>query len=126
MRNVRISLPLVNGGLMPLDFETTKDVVLQLAGDDVRPPPRSLVIEAQAEDGRVVTISFPFDRSHEASVRIAERDEAAMPYEPGDKVQNHTTNEVGTVKSCDFNGPVLVQTTRGTTVQWNLDDVGRA
>jgi hypothetical protein len=126
MKNVRFSLPLVDGGSMPLEFETTKDVVVHLAGDDVRPPPRCLVIEAQAEDGRVISITFPYDRRQAAAIRITEREGATMPYEVGARLRHDATNELGTVRSCEFNGPVLVQTDLGVAAQWSLDDVRRA
>lgn len=126
MKNLRISLPLADGGLFPMEFDTAKQIVQQIAGDDWAAPPRSLVIEAQADDGRVVSITIPYDNRREVSVRIGEPGAFSPPFESGARVRNGRTNEIGTVKSCDFNGPVLVQTERGTTSQWGLEDVCRA
>ena len=108
---------------MPLEFETTGQLVLALAGGDVRPPPRCLSLEVQAEDGRVVSITFPNDSRRSATVRITEREQAEVPYTTGAQVRHRGTDELGTVVSCEFNGPVVVRTDRGATVTWDLDDV---
>jgi hypothetical protein len=125
MKNLRIRLPLVDGSQLPLDFETAREIVHRLAGDDFGAPPHSLVIEAVTDDGRVVSIGFPYDNSQEAWVEIKEAGEWTPPYERGDRVQNLLTNKLGTVKECQFNGPVLVYTDEGLTMLWPLDEVGR-
>ena len=70
MKNLKMSLPLVNGGLLPLDFETGKQLIQELISDDFGAPPRSLVIECTTEDNKTVTISIPYSDKNEVSVSI--------------------------------------------------------
>jgi len=72
MKNLTIKLPLVNGGEQPCDCDNGKELIEALFGDDINPPPRSLVIEARTKDNRVITINVPNDsKALEASIQIS-------------------------------------------------------
>jgi hypothetical protein len=75
MRNLNLSLPLADGGRHPLDFESGRELIQELLGDDWGAPPRCLQIEAKAQDGRTVIISIPYSDSDEVSVKIEEKDQ---------------------------------------------------
>lgn len=70
--SINISAPLVNGDLWdPLDENATcEDAVLLVCGDDLRPPPRSVVIKVTTESGKVVKVIIPYDHNGQASVQI--------------------------------------------------------
>lgn len=72
MKNLEITIPMVNGDLFDLVDEcmSGREVIHTLAGDDFRPPPRCLCIEAKADDGKTVRITIPFSDSEKASVII--------------------------------------------------------
>jgi len=70
MKNLKMSLPLVNGGLLPLDFDTGKQLIQELISDDFAAPPRSLVIECTTVDKKTVTISIPYSDKDEVRVSI--------------------------------------------------------
>ena len=72
MKNLRISLPLVNGGLMPLDYETGKELIHGMVSDDFGPSPLGLSIEARVDNRRTVEIWIPYDDRREAIVRLNE------------------------------------------------------
>lgn len=61
MKNLRISLPLVDGSLLPMDFDSGKELIETLISDDWGAPPKRLRIEAETEDGTSVTISVLYD-----------------------------------------------------------------
>ncbi len=70
--SIKISAPLVNGDLWdPLDENASgQDAVVLVCGDDMRPPPTSVVVRVTTESGRVVEVWIPNSRSSKASVRI--------------------------------------------------------
>lgn len=70
--SIKISAPLVNGDLWdPLDDNASGDnAVLLVCGDDLRPPPTSLVITVTSASGKRVEVWIPNSDSKEASVRI--------------------------------------------------------
>lgn len=70
MKNLRMYLPLVDGGQYPLEFTTGKELIEELISDDWGAPPRFLVIESSTGDGKQVRIAIPFDQSSAASATI--------------------------------------------------------
>lgn len=71
MKNLTIKLPLVDGSELPLDYENGKELIEAVCGDDFAAPPRSLVIEVQIEDKKIITINIPYDeKANEAFVSI--------------------------------------------------------
>ena len=74
MKNLRISVPLVNGELLDLysDVTTGKALIQALLTSDWGAPPRCLVFEAKAEDGRTVEISIPYDERDTVHVHIGD------------------------------------------------------
>ena len=63
MSNLTIEAPLVDGSLMPFfdDGEACKHAVTFIAGDDLRPPPRSINITVKTESGKLVKLVIPND-----------------------------------------------------------------
>jgi hypothetical protein len=62
VKNFRVFAPLVTGEQMELhDCDTGQQVIAQLFSHDWGAPPRSIVIEAIAKDGRVVRVIVPND-----------------------------------------------------------------
>lgn len=71
MKNLNVKLPLVDGGEFPLDFDNGKELIDKMCGEDIAPPPRSLVFEAQTKDNKTIIINIPYDQNaHEAFVSI--------------------------------------------------------
>jgi hypothetical protein len=70
MNNLRIYLSLVDGSQFPLESDSGRELIGDIFGDDMRPPPKFLVIEATAMDGRVARISVFNGDSPDASVQI--------------------------------------------------------
>lgn len=69
--SIKISAPLVNGDLWdPLENASGEDVVELICGDDLRPPPTSVVITVTTESGKRVEVWIPNSDSSKASVRI--------------------------------------------------------
>ncbi|MEE4895724.1 hypothetical protein V2K17_17310 [Pseudomonas alliivorans] len=70
--SIKISAPLVNGDLWdPLDESASgEDAVLLICGDDMRPPPKSIVITVTTDSGKHVEVRIPNSDSGKASVRI--------------------------------------------------------
>lgn len=70
--SVKVTAPLVNGDLWdPLDESASgKNVVELICGDDLRPPPISVVITVTTESGKRVEVWIPNSGSGKASVRI--------------------------------------------------------
>ncbi len=62
MKNLIIKLPLVNGGEFPLDYDNGKELIDEMCGDDISPPPRSLVFEVQTKDNKTIIINIPYDQ----------------------------------------------------------------
>ncbi|MDO9578629.1 MAG: hypothetical protein Q7J16_12160 [Candidatus Cloacimonadales bacterium] len=63
-------LPLVSGGLLPLDFDSDKQLINELISDDFGAPPKCLVIECTTKDNKTVTISIPYSDNNEVVVNI--------------------------------------------------------
>ena len=63
MSNLTIEAPLVDGSLMPFfdDGEACKHAVTFIAGDDLRPSPRSINITVKTESGKLVKLVIPND-----------------------------------------------------------------
>jgi hypothetical protein len=61
MKNLQVSLPLVDGGLLPVSVDSGREFIHRLAGDDFGPPPVRLILKARTDEGRTVTISIPYD-----------------------------------------------------------------
>ena len=68
MKNLRIYAPLANGTQLPLwdGNETGKAFIHRMFTDDWGPPPLSVVIEADTDDGRKVSILIPYDDTGDA------------------------------------------------------------
>ncbi|MBA6043727.1 MULTISPECIES: hypothetical protein [Pseudomonas] len=69
---IKITAPLVNGDLWdPLDENASgEDAVELICGDDLRPPPTSVVITVTTDSGKRVEVWIPNSGSCTASVRI--------------------------------------------------------
>ena len=73
MENLRIYFPLVNGRLMPYEWEGSgKQLIEKWTTDDWGAPPVSMVLEAKTSDGRTVTISIPYNDRGNASADISD------------------------------------------------------
>src|SRR4051812_8828894 len=59
VKNLRISINQVDGGQLPLELETGKQLIERLFGDDFGAPPAVLLFEAEAADGTRVVIRVP-------------------------------------------------------------------
>lgn len=72
MSNITVSAPLVNGDLWaPFDEGVSCETIVELiCGDDLRPPPNSVVIKVTTESGKVVELWIPNSDSGKVSVRI--------------------------------------------------------
>lgn len=70
--SIKVTAPLVNGDLWdPLvENATGEDVVELICGDDLRPPPTSVVITVTTESGKRVEVWIPNSGSGKAGVRI--------------------------------------------------------
>lgn len=69
---MKVTAPLVNGDLWdPLDESACGENVVELiCGDDLRPPPTSVVITVTTDSGKRVEVWIPNSSSGTASVRI--------------------------------------------------------
>jgi len=72
MSNLKIYLPTVDGGLLPLhdEGESCKKAVHTLFTDDVGVPPRCLTIEVATESGKAVKVQIPYDVNGKANVLV--------------------------------------------------------
>jgi hypothetical protein len=70
MKNLRLSVSMVDGSLLPLDYENGRELIEGLFSDDWGAPPKHLRIEADTGDGQTVRIVIPYSDSAEATVRI--------------------------------------------------------
>ena len=72
MSNITVTAPLVNGDLWdPYDDGVPcDDLVEMFCGDDLRPPPTSVVIKVTTDSGKVVEVWIPNSVSGQASVQI--------------------------------------------------------
>ena len=74
MENLIVKLPLVDGGELPLNFNNGKELIDRMCGDDISPPPRSLVFEVQTKDNKTIIINIPYDRkAKEVSISIVDK-----------------------------------------------------
>jgi hypothetical protein len=72
MKNLRIYLPLVDGSVFDLEYDTGMQLIHEMVTDDWGAPPRSMVIEARTDDGKRVVITIPYSASAEASAQVEE------------------------------------------------------
>lgn len=72
MSNITVTAPLVNGDLWdPYDDGAPCDELVEMfCGDDLRPPPTSVVITVTTDSGKVVEVWIPNSDSGKAGVRI--------------------------------------------------------
>jgi hypothetical protein len=70
MKNLHISLPLVDGSLFPMEFASGKELIQTLISDDWGASPRCLLIEARSDDGTTVVISVPYSDSDLAHISV--------------------------------------------------------
>jgi hypothetical protein len=70
MKNLKVYLPLVDGGVLPLDYSSGRELIHGMVSDDFGAPPHSLCFEAITEDGRSITISVPYSDSDVVFIRI--------------------------------------------------------
>lgn len=70
MKNLRVFLPLVDGGQLELDYNTGRELIHGMVSDDFGPPPHSLQLEATMEDGRRVRIGVPYNSSDKVFVAV--------------------------------------------------------
>lgn len=72
MSNFKIDAPLVNGSSFPLheSGDSCASLVVTLLGDDLRPPPRSVIIEVITASGKTVNITIPNDTNSVVNVKI--------------------------------------------------------
>ncbi|MBV4480074.1 hypothetical protein [Pseudomonas khavaziana] len=70
--SIKVTAPLVNGDLWdPLDENASGENAVELiCGDDLRPPPTSVVITVTTESGKRVEVWIPNSGSSTASVRV--------------------------------------------------------
>lgn len=70
--SIKVTAPLVNGDLWdPLDENASgEDVVGLICGDDLRPPPTSVVIKIATESGKLVELWIPNSNTGTTTVRI--------------------------------------------------------
>ena len=70
--SIKVTAPLVNGDLWdPLDENASgQDVVELICGDDLRPPPTSVVITVTTDSGKRVEVWIPNSSNGKAGVRI--------------------------------------------------------
>ncbi|NWC24030.1 hypothetical protein HX787_30545 [Pseudomonas tolaasii] len=70
--SIKVTAPLVNGDLWdPLaENATGEGVVALICGDDLRPPPTSVVVTVTTESGKLIEVRIPNSGSGNASVRI--------------------------------------------------------
>jgi hypothetical protein len=70
--SIKVTAPLVNGDLWDTLGESAsgEDVVELICGDDLRPPPTSVVITVTTESGKRVEVRIPNSDTSTAIVRI--------------------------------------------------------
>lgn len=70
MKNLKISVPLVDDSLLPVNFRTGKELIDYLITDDWGTPPKSMIIEAISDDGNKVIVNIPYSESNVISTII--------------------------------------------------------
>jgi len=70
--SIKVAAPLVNGDLWDPFGESAsrEDIVELICGDDLRPPPTTVVITVTTESGKRVEVRIPNSDTGTASVRI--------------------------------------------------------
>ena len=71
MKNLSFSMSLVDGGLLPIDFQNGCDLIHRLWGDDFAAPPKTLLIEGVADGGEVVKIRVSYNNRDHAYVEVS-------------------------------------------------------
>lgn len=125
MRNLRITVPTVDGSARDFDAPTGRDLIHMLLADDWAAPPKCMVVEATTEDRRLVRITIPYDNRDTVRATVKDITDDEIPFLKGDAVL-HRDGATGTVQSCEFNGPVIVKTKNGAIFTWDLADTRRA
>ncbi len=70
MNELTISFPLVDGSSLPLPFNSGKELIELIMGDDIRPPISSMQLRVTTEDGKVIQIGIPNDERKDIFVEI--------------------------------------------------------
>ncbi|MBW6512509.1 MAG: hypothetical protein K0A93_10430 [Desulfuromonadaceae bacterium] len=72
MKNLEISLPLVNGKLLDTHYGeiSGKNLIHEFIGDGTSPPPKRMRLQVTTESGKVVVINIPYDDNSDASIYI--------------------------------------------------------
>ena len=71
MENVRFGVCMVDGSYHPLGPTSGADIIDAIS-DDWGKPVTAYVIDAETDDGRLVTISIPYNKSRRAFIRISD------------------------------------------------------
>lgn len=70
MNNLNLSISCVDGSQLPLDYDSGKELIGELFGDDWGAPPKFLSISATAADGKYVRIDIPYSTTADVQVTI--------------------------------------------------------
>ncbi len=71
MKNLSIYLTLVDGGQLPLNFSSGRELIHEMVSDDFAAPPRSLCFEIFDKDKKkAITITVPYDDRDEVFMGI--------------------------------------------------------
>ena len=70
MRNFRISVRTVDGGVQDVTEDSGKELIHQLVSNDWAAPPTALEIVATTDDGQKVRITVPYTDDDRVSVSI--------------------------------------------------------
>ena len=72
MENLRITAHLIDGGTQDFEYATGRELIESISHrGDWAAPPSALTIEATADDGRVVTITVPYDDRSRVYVSVS-------------------------------------------------------
>lgn len=72
MAGIKITIPLVDGseyGHSP-EYASGKEFIDKVISDDIKPPPRHLVIESVTGDGRPLRIVVPYSATEAITVLV--------------------------------------------------------
>ena len=70
MNEMSINFPLVDGSSLPLQYNSCKELIELIIGNDIRPPISSMQISIKTEDGKKIRIGIPNDDSMKIFVEI--------------------------------------------------------
>ncbi|MBL4809208.1 MAG: hypothetical protein JKY43_04015 [Phycisphaerales bacterium] len=70
---IKIEFPTVDGGLLPWEFNSGKEVIDEIS-PEMRPPARMMVIEAETIDGRIATITIPYSESDKINISFEDEE----------------------------------------------------